>query len=143
MRLVLLPTVDAPSNSWVFMPLFRRLSLIAIIVLLTGCSALQGFSLRPYRMNVQQGNFLEAKDVDQIQVGMTRSQVRFLIGTPMVADPFNVDRWDYVFFFKVGRTREEISSHLTVWFEEDRVVRIDRPSDLQDRTKSIEGNFDA
>jgi len=69
--------------------------------------------------------------------------VRFLIGTPMVADPFNVDRWDYVFFFKVGRTRQEISSHLTVWFEEDRVVRIDRPSDLQDRTKGIEGNFDA
>jgi outer membrane protein assembly factor BamE len=36
-------------------------------------------------------------------------------------------RWDYVFFFKVGRTRNEISSHLTVWFEDDRVVRIDRP----------------
>ena len=143
MRLVLLPTVDAPSNSWVFMPLFSRLSLIAILVLFTGCSVMQGFSLRPYRMNVQQGNFLEATDVDQIQVGMTRSQVRFLIGTPMVADPFNVDRWDYVFFFKVGRTREEISSHLTVWFEEDRVVRIDRPSDLQDRTKGLEGNFDA
>jgi outer membrane protein assembly factor BamE len=143
MRLVLLPTVDALSNSWVFMPLLSRLSVLALLVLLTGCSVLQGFSLRPYRMNVQQGNFLEAKDVDQIQVGMTRSQVRFLIGTPMVADPFNVQRWDYVFFFKVGRTRNEISSHLTVWFEDDRVVRIDRPSDLQDRTKNIEGDFDA
>jgi outer membrane protein assembly factor BamE len=72
------------------MTLFRRLSLVAAIVLLTGCTTLQGFSLRPYRMNVQQGNFLEAKDVDQIEVGMTRNQVRFLIGTPMVADPFNV-----------------------------------------------------
>jgi outer membrane protein assembly factor BamE len=125
------------------MPIFRRLSLVAVILLVTGCTALQGFSLRPYRMNVQQGNFLEAKDVDQIEVGMTRNQVRFLLGTPMVADPFNVERWDYVFFFKVGRTRNEISSRLTIWFEEDRVVRIDRPSDLQDATKTAESGFDA
>ena len=143
MRLVLLPTIDGRSNTRVFMPLVSRLSVIAMIVLLSGCTVLQGFSLRPYRMNIQQGNFLEAKDVDQIQVGMTRSQVRFLIGTPMVADPFNVERWDYVFFFKVGRTRQEISSHLTVWFEDDRVVRIDRPTDLQDRTKVGDGGFDA
>jgi outer membrane protein assembly factor BamE len=125
------------------MPLFRRLSLVAVILLVTGCTALQGFSLRPYRMNVQQGNFLEAKDVDQIEVGMTRNQVRFLIGTPMVADPFNVERWDYVFFFKVGRTRNEISSRLTIWFEEDRVVRIDRPSDLQDASKAVESASEA
>lgn len=124
------------------MPLFSRLSLVAVIVLLTGCSMAQGFSLRPYRMNIQQGNFLDAKEVDQVEVGMTRSQVRFLIGTPMVADPFNVERWDYVFFFKVGRTRKEISSRLTVWFEDDRVVRIDRPADLQDRSKVSESIYD-
>lgn len=124
------------------MPLTSRLSVIAILALLAGCSVAQGFSLRPYRMNVQQGNFLEAKDVDQIEVGMTRSQVRFLIGTPMVADPFNVERWDYVFFFKVGRTRDEISSRLTIWFEDDRVSRIDRPSDLQDASKTT-SEFDA
>lgn len=124
------------------MPLLSRLSLVAVIILLTGCSMVEGFSVRPYRMNVQQGNFLDAKDVDQVEVGMTRSQVRFLIGTPMVADPFNVERWDYVFFFKVGRTREEISSHLTIWFEEDRVVRIDRPTDLQDSSKVSETIYD-
>jgi outer membrane protein assembly factor BamE len=120
------------------MTLFRRLSLVAAILLVSGCTTLQGFSLRPYRMNVQQGNFLEAKDVDRIEVGMTRNQVRFLIGTPMVADPFNVQRWDYVFFFKVGRTRNEITSRLTVWFEEDRVVRIDRPSDLDQASEAVE-----
>lgn len=124
------------------MTLPSRLSVIAVLALLAGCSVAQGFSLRPYRMNVQQGNFLEAKDVDQVEVGMTRSQVRFLIGTPMVADPFNVERWDYVFFFKVGRTRDEISSRLTIWFEEDRVLRIDRPDDLQDASKT-RSEFDA
>jgi outer membrane protein assembly factor BamE len=124
------------------MLLIRRLSLLTLIVLVSGCTVLDGFSLRPYRVNVQQGNFLKAEDVDQIQVGMTRNQVRFLIGTPMVADPFNVERWDYVFFFKVGRTRNEISNRLTVWFEEDRVVRIDRPAFLEEATEAAESGFD-
>jgi outer membrane protein assembly factor BamE len=142
MSLVLLPTVDGHSNIRVSMPLFNRLSVLAILLLLAGCTVAQGFSLRPYRMNIQQGNFLEAKDIDQIEVGMTRNQVRFLIGTPMVADPFNVERWDYVFFFKVGRTRQEISNHLTIWFEEDRVVRIDRPENLEDTQDVREASFD-
>jgi outer membrane protein assembly factor BamE len=109
-----------------------RLFLLLAVALLGGCSALQGFSLKPYRMNIQQGNYLEAESVDQLEVGMTESQVRFLIGTPMIADPFNANRWDYVFFFKVGRTRNEVISRLTVWFEDGRVVRIDRPESYDD-----------
>jgi outer membrane protein assembly factor BamE len=119
-----------------------RFSLVAFVILLAGCTAAQGFTLRPYRMNIQQGNYLEAKDVDQLEIGMTQSQVRFLIGTPMIADPFNTERWDYVFFFKVGRTRDEISSRLTVWFEDDRVVRIDRPESLESPV-SPDAGFDA
>ncbi len=125
------------------MTLIRRLGVLLLLLCLAGCTTLQGFSLRPYRMNVQQGNFLEAKDIDQIEVGMTRSQVRFLIGTPMVADPFNTQRWDYVFFFKVGRTREEIMSNMTIWFENDRVVRIDRPEDVDAIRSRDEADFDA
>lgn len=123
------------------MPRLIQLCLVVVIVLLAGCSTARGFSLLPYRINIQQGNYLEAKDVDQIEIGMTQSQVRFLIGTPMVADPFNRARWDYVFFFKVGRTREEISNRLTIWFEDERVARIDRPDSL-DETVPIETGFD-
>lgn len=123
------------------MPRLIQIVLLAVIVMLAGCSSSRGFSLLPYRMNIQQGNYLEAKDVDQIEVGMTQSQVRFLIGTPMVTDPFNQARWDYVFFFKVGRTRQEISNRLTIWFEDDRVARIDRPDSL-DETVPIETGFD-
>ena len=123
------------------MPNLSRISLLALVVLLAGCTAAQGFSLRPYRINVQQGNYLEAKDVDQVEIGMTQSQVRFLIGTPMIADPFNDQRWDYVFFFKIGRTREEISSRLTIWFEDDRVARIDRPDALEAPVPG-DGTFD-
>lgn len=124
------------------MPHFSRFSLIAIVLLLAGCTAAQGFSLRPYRMNIQQGNYLEAKDVDQLEIGMTQSQVRFLIGTPMIADPFNADRWDYVFFFKVGRTRDEISNRLTIWFEDERVARIDRSAEREDEVPAEIG-FDS
>lgn len=109
-----------------------RLCLLLFLALLAGCSTVQNFSLKPYRMNIQQGNYLEAESIDQVEVGMTQSQVRFLIGTPMVADPFNASRWDYVFYFKVGRTRNEVKSHITVWFEEGRVVRIDRPESLDE-----------
>lgn len=123
------------------MPRLIRIALLAVVVTLAGCSSSRGFSLLPYRMNIQQGNYLEAKDVDQIEVGMTQSQVRFLIGTPMVTDPFNKARWDYVFFFKVGRTREEISNRLTIWFEDDRVARIDRPG-LIDVTDVVEAGFE-
>ena len=59
-----------------------------------------------YRIPIQQGNFLEAKDLDQVNVGMTRSQVRYLLGTPMVADSFNEARWDYIYYLKHGRIGE-------------------------------------
>lgn len=120
-----------------------RLSVISLALVLAGCSTVQGFSLRPYRMNIQQGNFIEGKDIEQVEVGMTRSQVRFLIGTPMIADPFNADRWDYIFFFKAGRTREETISLLTIWFESDRVVRIDLPEGLDEARSRAETDFDA
>lgn len=119
----------------------RRLALVLAVAMLGGCTALQGFSLRPYRMNIQQGNYLEAEAVDQLEVGMTQSQVRFLIGTPMIADPFNTERWDYVFYFKVGRTRHEVKSRLTVWFEDGKVVRIERPEEIDESGRPTE--FDA
>ena len=125
------------------MPYSNRLLLAVAVALLTGCSAVKNFSVMPYRMNVQQGNYLEAEDVDRLEVGMTQSQVRFLLGTPMVADPFKTDRWDYVFFFKIGRTREEIMNHLTVWFEDERVVRIDRPEDLDEGSRPETAGFDS
>ena len=52
-----------------------------------------------YKMNIQQGNYLVAESVSQLKEGMTRSQVRFLLGTPMVPDAFDDDRWDYYYFF--------------------------------------------
>jgi len=75
-----------------------------------------------YRMNIQQGNYLEGKTVAQLQVGMTRSQVRYLLGTPMVPDVFNKDRWDYLYYFKTGHIERPERRHLIVLFKEDKVA---------------------
>lgn len=78
-----------------------------------------------YRVAVQQGNFLDARQVSQLQDGMTRSQVRFLLGTPMLPDAFDNDRWDYLYYLKLGRGGVTEQRRLTVFFEDDRVARIE------------------
>jgi outer membrane protein assembly factor BamE len=84
-----------------------------------------------YRIDIQQGNLLEQTDIDQVQVGMTRSQVQFLLGTPMVSDSFHRDRWDYAYYFRQGRSRDIERRWLVVHFDGDRVARIDRDLSLE------------
>jgi outer membrane protein assembly factor BamE len=86
-----------------------------------------------YRPNIQQGNLLKTEDVDQVTVGMTRSQVRYLLGTPMVADPFQPDRWDYIYTLHRGRESKFDRSYFVVHFEGDKVARIDKV-DMPDAT---------
>lgn len=74
-----------------------------------------------YRVDVQQGNLLDDTDVEQVKIGMTRSQVRFLLGTPVVEDAFHKDRWDYVYYFRRGKSRREEKRWLIVLFEDDKV----------------------
>jgi outer membrane protein assembly factor BamE len=78
-----------------------------------------------YKMNIQQGNYLVADSVSQLKEGMTRSQVRFLLGTPMVPDAFDESRWDYYYFFSSRKFKEPLKRRLTVYFEEDKVQRIE------------------
>ena len=79
-----------------------------------------------YRMDVQQGNYLEGKAVDQLQVGMTRTQVRYLLGTPLVPDCFDKDRWDYLYYFRHGRHRPNDPRRLVVYFKDDKVTHFER-----------------
>jgi outer membrane protein assembly factor BamE len=84
-----------------------------------------------YRINIQQGNFLDQAAVDQVKPGMTRSQIRYLLGTPMVADPFVKDRWDYIYYLKKGRSRHVDSRRVTVYFDGDKVAKLDKPTDAE------------
>lgn len=78
-----------------------------------------------YKMNIQQGNYLVAESVSQLKEGMTRSQVRFLLGTPMVPDAFDDDRWDYYYFFSSQKFKQPLKRRLTVYFEDDKVQRFE------------------
>lgn len=78
-----------------------------------------------YRVPIQQGNLLETRDIEQLKMGMTQAQVRYVLGTPMVADPFTKDRWDYVYYLKKGRMRAAEERHLIVYFENGAVSKID------------------
>jgi len=100
-------------------PLILVASLLALGVATGGCV---------YRVNISQGNYLESKLVDQVKVGMTRSQVRYLLGTPMVADPIHPDRWDYLYYFKAGKTGKTDRQLIIVYFADEKVTRIERPT---------------
>ena len=90
---------------------------------------LGGLSGCVHRINIQQGNFLDTEDIDRVAVGMTRVQVRALLGTPMVADPFVSNRWDYVYYLKLGKWSEPQQRHFIVYFDStDKVERVDRPA---------------
>ena len=100
-----------------------RRVLLALSVFVAGL-ALQGCV---YHMPIQQGNFLEQRAVSQLQVGMTRSQVRYLLGTPMVPDSFDRDRWDYLYYLKLGNMDSNIlHRHLIVYFADDKVTKFDQ-----------------
>lgn len=80
-----------------------------------------------HRIAIQQGNFLQQDEIDRVAVGMTRVQVRALLGTPMVADPFHPSRWDYLYYFKSSHLEQPVRRHFIVYFDaEDKVERIER-----------------
>ena len=83
-----------------------------------------------YRQSIAQGNLVEQEDLDQVELGMTRNQVRFLLGTPMIDDPFHKDRWDYIYFLKIGREDATFKRWLSVIFEDDLVSEIREDQDL-------------
>jgi outer membrane protein assembly factor BamE len=84
-----------------------------------------------YRANIAQGNFVEEQDLAQLEVGMTRNQVRFLLGTPMVDDPFHRDRWDYIYYVKIGRTGTVGKRWVTVIFSDGVVTEIRKDQELE------------
>lgn len=83
-----------------------------------------------YALNIAQGNLIEQEDLDQVEVGMTRNQVRFLLGTPLIDDPFNLERWDYVYYIKLGREDATFKRWVSVVFEEDVVSEIRKDQEL-------------
>ncbi|MEM7279194.1 MAG: outer membrane protein assembly factor BamE [Pseudomonadota bacterium] len=106
-----------------FQSLRPLILLLALTMASSGCV---------YRLTVQQGNLVDQEKVDQIETGMTRKQVRFLLGTPMIDDPFNKDRWDYLYRITPGRRDTVGRRWITVFFENDAVAKIERGTKVED-----------
>ena len=74
-----------------------------------------------YRLDIQQGNIITQEMVDQLKLGMTKRQVNFVLGTPLIQDSFNQDRWDY--YYSLRNSKGELSNkRFTVYFSNDELI---------------------
>ena len=91
--------------------------------LLIACLVLQGCGYLVYKMDVQQGNYVTQDVVARVKTGMTKAEVRQVLGTPLIADVFHANRWDYYFSSEKGGRKQE-QTLLSIFFESDKVVSI-------------------
>jgi outer membrane protein assembly factor BamE len=94
---------------------------LLLSLLLAACSSVS--TPQPYRIDIQQGNVITQEMVAQLKPGLTRDQVKFILGSPLVADMFHTDRWDYVYMLQPGKGEMQ-RRRLTVIFEDNKLARL-------------------
>ncbi len=98
--------------------LFRILSVV-LVLSLASCSSWV------FRRDIPQGNYLEQNDIDKLQIAMTKEQVKFILGSPVLVDSFSNDTWHYVYKFKSGRnTKFDAEKKFIIKFAEDKVISV-------------------
>jgi outer membrane protein assembly factor BamE len=103
----------------------KALSHAVLALLVAGCSYMPSIPfVGPHKIDIQQGNYVTQAMVDRLKPGMTRSQVRFALGTPLIADPFHPDRWDYVYVYE-HKGRVFAKRRIVVVFKDDALVRVE------------------
>jgi outer membrane protein assembly factor BamE len=101
-----------------------RFAALAAAAVLPGCGAPSIPGITPYRMEIQQGNFVSQEMVSRLRKGMSKDEVRVILGTPLITDVFHADRWDYIFWREAADgTREQ--RKLAVYFEGDKLARVE------------------
>lgn len=103
------------------------LAAVALAVASAGCTSTdrsRSGPFSPYRIEVPQGNYVDQAMLSQVKEGMSRDQVRFALGTPLLVDPFRPDRWDYVFRFQHPNGEADLR-RATVFFADGRVAKIE------------------
>ncbi len=102
-------------------PFFRRSFITVCIFSITACSS---WLPDAHRLDLQQGNTIKLEQLESIEIGMTKAEVRKIMGSPMLSDPFHDQRWDYIYRFIPSKGFER-KSLLTLYFENDELIRID------------------
>lgn len=115
--------------------MFRSLALLPVVLLLGACSSWVGHSDRfayvvpLYRVEIVQGNVVTKEIAERVKPGMSRDQVRDLLGSPMLADAFHADRWDYVFTIRRQGAAPQ-ARKVVARFEGERLKALEVPADL-------------
>ena len=115
----------AALTEWWFSRNFPMKRFLLLLPFLAACSNTPQITsyLAPYRIDVRQGNFVTQEMVAQLKPGLSRDQVRFILGSPLVTDMFHVDRWDYVYRFRPGHGEIQQRS-LAVFFQDNKLTRV-------------------
>lgn len=101
-----------------------------VSIVLIACSLALTACIRPFQPNVQQGNIINNSDLREIRYGMTKQEILFILGTPMVIDPFNEQRWDYFYSNTNPRKRETDQRLITAIFDGQKLVKLSGDVDL-------------
>jgi outer membrane protein assembly factor BamE len=102
----------------------QKILLPVLLAFIAGCAEFPGV----YKIDIEQGNVISQEMVDQLRPGMTKRQVRFIMGTPLIPDPFHQERWDYIYSMQPGGKKRD-QQRLTIHF------------DGEDRLASLEGDY--
>ncbi|TAK84589.1 MAG: outer membrane protein assembly factor BamE [Betaproteobacteria bacterium] len=94
------------------------------LALAGGCAVPRIPGITPYKMEIQQGNFVSQEMVSKLKPGMTKEQVRFVLGTPLITDIFHGNRWDYVYWHEDQAGNRE-QRKLAVFFDNGKLARLD------------------
>ncbi|MBT8123619.1 MAG: outer membrane protein assembly factor BamE [Gammaproteobacteria bacterium] len=103
----------------------KYLKILVSVLILTSLLACQSKLLTVHKIDVQQGNALDAEMVGKVEIGMTQEQVLYILGSPLITDSFHPDRWDYIYLFIPGYGEKE-RRQLTLIFDRGEVIEIDR-----------------
>ncbi|MDX2368792.1 MAG: outer membrane protein assembly factor BamE [Colwellia sp.] len=102
-------------------------------LIITAVLSLSACSSWVYRIDIPQGNYLEQKSIDKIQIGMTKEQVKFILGSPVLVDTFDNDTWNYIYRFKSGSSKKlDMQKSFTIKFEDDKLVSADGDFELSE-----------
>ena len=102
-----------------------RVFIVTTALLLSACSSWV------YRIDIPQGNYLEQKDIDKLQIEMTKEQVKYVLGSPVLVDSFNDDIWHYVYKFKSGKNSNlDAEKKFIVTFKDNKLLKAEGDFEL-------------
>lgn len=112
---------------------WRHMAIVFALLATVGC-------ISAYKADIQQGNVITQEMVDKLKPGMTKSQVRFVLGTPLIVDPFHPERWDYIHLYKKHAGAPAETRQFTVIFDGDTMARVEGEMSMTPGATAADGS---